>query len=212
MAFAACGGSTSNNPDSGFIHPDAAILDRARLDEPYHPEASCLVTIESPPLLEGNHVAIGTEVQYNSNPPSSGPHYPIWAAYQEYQTPVDRRYYVHDLEHGAVVLLYNCAPNTDGGGADSGDAGDAGDPCAAIVEGLRKASASIPDDPLCKGTSVRVRTVITPDGLIPTPVAATAWGFTYTAACLDLPTLSDFAKKHYGQGTEPVCANGTTNF
>jgi Protein of unknown function (DUF3105) len=210
VAFVACGGSTTPNSnilDGGFVHPDAVQLDRARLDEPYHPEASCLVTIESPPLLDAIHVPIGTDVQYNSNPPSSGPHYPIWAAFQEYQDPVDRRYYVHDLEHGAIVFEYNCALVGDAG-TDGGDGGT----CDTIVQGLRQAVSSIPDDPLCKGTAVRVRTVITPDPLIVNPVAASAWGFTYNAACLDLPTLIDFANKHYGQGTEPVCANGTTTF
>lgn len=214
IAFMACGGDTSNNPrlDAGFQRADAALLDRARLDEPYHPEAGCLVTIESPPVTDSPHVAIGTDVTYASNPPSSGPHYPIWAAFQEFPDPVDRRYYVHDLEHGAIVLLYNCAALPDGGAAIA-DGGDGGTACDALREGLRKAAASIPADPLCANTpGVRVRYVMTPDPLITGPIAASGWGFTYNAACVDIPTLIDFANKHYGQGTEPVCANGTTTF
>ena len=157
-------------------------------------------------------VAIGTDVTYASNPPSSGPHYPIWAAFQEFPDPVDRRYYVHDLEHGAIVLLYNCAALPDGGAAIA-DGGDGGTACDALREGLRKAAASIPADPLCANTpGVRVRYVMTPDPLITGPIAASGWGFTYNAACVDIPTLIDFANKHYGQGTEPVCANGTTTF
>ncbi len=214
IAFIACGGHTSNSPllDASFDHAEAAQLDRARLDEPYHPEASCLVTIESPPVLDGVHVAIGTDVTYNSNPPSSGPHYPIWAAFQEFPDPVDRRYYVHDLEHGAVILLYNCALLPDAGTAIV-DGGDGGTACDKLRDGLRKTAAAIPADPLCANTpGVRVRYVMTPDPLITNPIAATGWGFTYNAACVDLPTLIDFANKHYGQGTEPVCANGTTTF
>ncbi len=149
-------------------------------------------------MLGWTHVPIGSTIQWDSNPPSSGDHYPIWAAYQEYTTPVPRGYYVHDLEHGAIVFLYNC--------------GDAG--CPDVVKTLQAASDAIPDDPLCTsaGQGVRVRTVITPDPLIEVPVAAAAWGWVYKAHCADLPTLRDFALAHYGQGREVLCGDGTTQF
>ncbi len=203
ILFGACGGNTADNNDSGsgdggLAAFDQHLPDRARLPEPLHPDASCAVTIDTPPLLDSPHVAIGTLVEYDSNPPSSGPHYPIWAAFQEFMTPVDRRYYVHDLEHGAVVLLYKC---DDGAG------------CPDIVQGMRDIVASLPDDPICDKTmGPRVRMVITPDPLIPTTVAATAWGWTYTADCFDLPTLKAFVLAHYGQGNEVLCANGQTQF
>jgi len=161
-------------------------------------DASCRVEIDEPPLLPAIHVAIGSAIQWDSNPPSSGPHYPIWAAYQAYTEPVPRGYYVHDLEHGAIVFLYNC--------------GDAG--CPDVVDTLQAASDSIPDDPLCTaaGEGVRVRTVITPDPLIDVPVAAAAWGWVYKAQCADPATLRQFALEHYGQGPEVLCSNGTPVF
>jgi hypothetical protein len=163
----------------------------------FFPDASCLVEIDEPPLLPGVHVPIGTDIQWDSNPPSSGPHYPIWAAYQAYTSPVPRGYYVHNEEHGAVVFLYNC---------------DAG--CPAVVAGLQAASDAIPDDPVCASAEagVRVRTVITPDPLIDVPVAAAAWGWVYKAQCLDAPTLRDFALQHYANAPEVNCSNGTTQF
>jgi hypothetical protein len=105
---------------------------------------------------------------------------------------------VHDLEHGAVVLLYNC--------------GDAG--CPDVVAALQAVSDAIPDDPLCTSANqgVRVRTVITPDPLLDVPVAAAAWGWAYRAECVDVPTLRDFALQHYGHGPEQICGNGTTQF
>lgn len=176
---------------------EAGLVDRARLSAPLHPDASCPVTIDTPELLPGNHVPEGTPITYNSNPPSSGTHYPIWANFQEFTTPVDLPYLVHDLEHGAIVLLYKpCA-----------DAAA----CAPIVEGLRKVSDAIPTDPLCE-SPIRVRTVISPDPNLDVPVAAAAWGWTYKADCLDLPTLTDFAKTHYRQGTEDLCAPGKSTF
>ena len=174
-------------------------LDAGRLDEPYYPEASCPVEIDSPPLMPAQHVPVGTMIQWDSNPPSSGPHFPIWAAFQAYASPVPRGYYVHDLEHGAVVLLYSCSQP---------------DGCPDVVAGLQAASDAIADDPLCAAAmqSVRVRTVITPDPLLDVPVAAAAWGWIYRAQCVDLPTLKQFAVAHYGQGPEVLCANGTTSF
>lgn len=195
-----CSNGTVTLADAGHPPPDAAV-DVGHIDGPYHPEASCLVTIESPPLLPGSHVDFDADIQWSSNPPSSGPHFPIWAAYQAYTTPVPRGYYVHDEEHGAVVFLYNCA-----------DAGDAG--CPDVAAELQKASDSIPNDPLCDpdAEGVRVRYVLTPDPLIDVPVAAAAWGWTYKAECVDLPTLEAFANAHYAMGPEDFCSNGTTSF
>jgi hypothetical protein len=207
MALSACGTSTATGSQGqGQGLPDAGHLDGA-----FYADA-CLEQIEQPPLMSSfAHVPIGTVVDWDSNPPSSGPHYPIWAAFQAYTTPVPRGYYVHDLEHGAIVLLYNCncgAPGADGPGADGGR-------CSEVASMLQAASDSLPDDPLCAqtgGPGVRVRTVITPDPLIPTRVAAVAWGWIYFADCADLPTLEQFAKAHYGQGREDLCSPGTTAF
>ena len=225
--------TSSCSHSSGAQSADAAIADQARLDEPIvirvdsgslvpvgdagtdadgGGSGGCTVVIDSPPLQPAQHVAIGTDVQYDSNPPSSGPHYPIWAAFQEFTTPVDRRYYVHDLEHGAVVFVYNCALLPDGG-VGTGDGGSGGE-CDAIVQALRNAVAAIPDDPLCTsaGEGVRVRAVITPDPLLDVPLAAAAWGWTYRATCIDPPSLATFAQQHYGQGPEQFCTNGQTQF
>jgi hypothetical protein len=161
-------------------------------------DSGCVVTVASPPLLPALHVTIGSDIQWDSNPPSSGSHYPIWAAFQTYDAPVPRGYYVHDLEHGAIVFVYNC--------------GDGG--CPDVVAAFHRASDSLPDDPLCTaaGEGVRVRTVITPDPLLDVTVAAAAWGWTYKAECIDLPSLEAFASAHYAQGPEMFCTNGTTQF
>lgn len=54
------------------------------------------------------HVSIGTEVVYNSNPPTSGKHYADWIRSGVYDAPQDDRYLVHSLEHGYVIMSYNC--------------------------------------------------------------------------------------------------------
>jgi hypothetical protein len=208
-----CGQTITSGPD-GSVVVDAG----PRLDGAYFPDASCFVRIDSPPLLPANHVSIYDDdgglnqiTTWNSNPPSSGDHYPIWAAYQEYDAAVPRGYYVHDLEHGAIDFLYKCDASDAGASDDGGDGGDAGDPCSAMVDQLRLAVASMATDPSCD-PSIRVRFVLTPDPLIDHPVAAAAWGWTYNADCVDLASLEAFASAHYAQGPENFCANGTTQF
>jgi hypothetical protein len=44
--------------------------------------------------------------QYNSFPPTSGPHYGVPAVYNIYDQPVPEIRLVHNLEHGAVVVQY----------------------------------------------------------------------------------------------------------
>ena len=194
LAAGACASKAKGSDVFDVVPADASD------ETTYVPDAPCLVALDSPPLLPAIHVAIGTDIIWDSNPPSSGPHYPIWAAYQTYSSPVPRGYYVHDLEHGAIVFAYNCA---------DGDAD-----CAGVAAALQAASDALPDDPLCaeEGTGVRVRTVITPDPLLDVPVAAAAWGYTYKADCVDPPSLIAFAMEHYGNGPEVLCGNGTTSF
>ena len=68
-------------------------------------------------VLPPNHVPEGTDPgPYTSEPPSSGPHYgaPFAAGFYETgdpeaEVPFPEGYLMHNLEHGYVVLWYNCA-------------------------------------------------------------------------------------------------------
>jgi len=55
------------------------------------------------------HIAAGQVVEgYNSDPPTSGPHGPA-AAWGVHEDPVRKESAVHNMEHGGVVVWYNCA-------------------------------------------------------------------------------------------------------
>ena len=134
-----------------------------------------------------SHVPEGVSVAYQSNPPASGPHYPVWARYREHTVVVARPYWVHNLEHGAIVLLYRP------------DAGDG------TVAALRDAYAAIPPDPACG----HKRALLTPDPLLARPVAAVAADWVLTADSVDRSAIVAFASARRGRGPENVCADGT---
>jgi hypothetical protein len=146
------------------------------------------------PHAQGVHIPTTETPTYETNPPASGPHYPIWALWSRiYDQPVPRGYYVHNQEHGGVTILYNCPSG-----------------CPDVEADLAALVASLPRDPSC--TSPRTgRWMVTPDPLLPpgVTVAAASWSAIYTASCVDFPTLTRFYNEHEGEGPEDSCAEGS---
>jgi hypothetical protein len=180
---------------------DAGALDEATIVEASIVEASlesgvpfgpCHAIAEQHPIEGANHVPECSYVAYQTLPPSSGNHYPIWGAYKTYTLPLPEGYWVHDLEHGAVVLTYQCD--------------DAG--CADEVAAAQQVMDDVADDPICSGTGVNHRLVMTPDPRLDVRFAASAWGWTLRADCFDPVAFGAFIDAHYGQGPEAICSNG----
>ncbi len=155
--------------------------------------------LQQHPVEGQTHVNVCSVVGYQTNPPSSGDHYPIWAAYKIYPAPIPEGFWVHDLEHGAVVLTYNCA-------AGRGDQAS----CDADVVAATAMLSSLPDDPACDalGQGVRRRNVMTPDPALDVRFAASAWGWTLKANCFDKAVFEAFEKAHYGHAPEDLCQDG----
>jgi hypothetical protein len=144
--------------------------------------------------IEGRaHVPDCSVIDYGTKPPSSGNHYQVWAAYKTYTTPVPEGFWVHDLEHGAIVLSYDCP-----GGCD-------GDVAAAA-----QMLAGLPQDPDCVSLAQGVlrRALMTPDPKLDVPFAASAWGWTLRARCFDPVAFRAFALAHYTMGPENLCEDG----
>ena len=59
--------------------------------------------------LGRGHVPETTTVKYNSNPPTSGKHYEVWTKAGVYGKSTADGHLVHSLEHGYVIVSYNCA-------------------------------------------------------------------------------------------------------
>jgi len=185
LVLAACGDDDAPASSGPAVDPPACQPAPA----PVRPAGACNVSITTPPVADSRHVPEGTALSYCTNPPSSGRHYPVWAAFQEYAAPVEAPYLVHSMEHGAVVLFYRC---------DTG--------CPDVVAELRRIRDATPKDPACRDVNARV--ILLPSTTIPTRVAAAAWGATYTADCVDAPSLEGFLRERYAKGPEDTCAPG----
>ena len=54
-----------------------------------------------------------TPKEWNSFPPTSGPHYGQWVIWGEYDQPVRLAQSVHNLEHGGIVMFYGSGVSQD---------------------------------------------------------------------------------------------------
>jgi Protein of unknown function (DUF3105) len=66
-------------------------------------------TFQSAKALEGAHSILkpsGTSDKWNTDPPTSGPHYGIAAIFGIYEEELEMARVVHNLEHGGIYILY----------------------------------------------------------------------------------------------------------
>jgi hypothetical protein len=146
------------------------------------------------PDMGQGHVANGTSIKYTYCPPASGKHYngtqtgPISSRVYGPQDVVIPEGWIHNLEHGALIVLYR------------------GDSEGATPEGqaaLKSFFSSYPVSPVCgfkPGTSVGPVFARFDD--MATPFAALVWGRVLPLQTLDTQAILDLDKT-YGERTNP---------
>ena len=70
-------------------------------------EAGC--ELKAVPAIVGDHSAeldATSNPKWNTDPPTSGPHYGSPAVFGEYDTPLKLTQVIHNLEHGAIFVFY----------------------------------------------------------------------------------------------------------
>jgi hypothetical protein len=170
----------------------AACGDDGGVDEPTElPVSECDGILHSIPGESGVHMPAGTAIEWSTNPPATGPHFPSWAGWDRHYENLERGYWVHNAEHGGVILLYNCP-----------------DGCADVVDELLAVARNAAIDDTCTAPITK-RVIVAADPLLPegTQVAAVAWNTYYTASCFD-PYVATFMRSRYRHGPEDTCANG----
>jgi Protein of unknown function (DUF3105) len=144
-------------------------------------------TVGTPIPNEGwVHVAEGSAITYQHNPPASGPHYPVWLRYQEFPGVIARGYWVHNLEHGAIVFLYRP------------------DAPAATVTALRDVFRGLPNDPQCG----HPRALMLQDPLMPHAEAVVAADWLLDGETVDAQMIRDFVLQHRNHAPENICEGG----
>ncbi|HUP33069.1 MAG TPA: DUF3105 domain-containing protein, partial [Gaiellaceae bacterium] len=66
-------------------------------------------TLQVAEALPGEHSVAdpgGTSDEWNTDPPTTGPHYPVAAIFGSYDEPLEQARVVHNLEHGGVFIQY----------------------------------------------------------------------------------------------------------
>lgn len=109
---AATGLARARQREGASAYFDTTICAMVRHGSPFSIGAVRLSGIHCSASVEYRiHVAEGSPITYDSRPPIGGPHYARpYPSYGIVEHPVLPGYWVHNLEHGAIVLLYNC-PN-----------------------------------------------------------------------------------------------------
>ncbi|HEY9846255.1 MAG TPA: DUF3105 domain-containing protein, partial [Candidatus Caenarcaniphilales bacterium] len=131
--------------------------------------------------LGQEHVPEGTQVTYNSNPPTSGPHYQYPAAWGIYKTPPRDEFLVHNLEHGGVLISYN--------------------PEQIKGQELRRLRAQAR-----KLSTINPRIIVTPRRNLNTAIALTAWGYLQKLDSYNAAAVKSFYNAHIARG--PECEAG----
>src|SRR5262249_15273713 len=116
-------------------------------------------------------------------PPASGQHWGnTWADWEMSDDRIPPEVFVHNLEHGGIVLLYRC---------------DAA--CPDTVAALKDLYRSFP-----RAKNGKVKMVVAPDPKIRSPFVILAWTWIDDLPSLDRDRLLRFYRAHVDKGPEDV--------
>jgi len=137
--------------------------------------------------LGSTHVGVNERVTYPVCPPASGKHVnragfgPLEPRVYGPDDRSEPQGWIHNLEHGALVLLYSC---------DQGACDDA------ALEELRQFSVNFPDSAVCRISAGTVGPVVARFEQMPTRYAALLWGRALYMDTLDAQLAYDFFLRH----------------
>lgn len=149
--------------------------------------------------------------QYNSNPPTSGPHLPIWVKAGVYDRPQIEGELIHSLEHGYVIISYNCTVHLSFIGRVYAHE-EEGSPSAEFVDPTIATGSATNDTDGCKmlvknltdlATKKKLwKLIVVPRSQLDTTIAVTAWNYIDTFDAFDAGRIERFIDYHRDQGPE----------
>ncbi len=153
---------------TGGVSDDLGVAER---------EANC-GEVETFEDQGADHIEVGTPHEpYNSSPPTSGPHYEIPGATEFFTEPQQPETFVHNLEHGMIVIWYDPeAPS------------ETIDQIQDLVRQEPAATAAVPYA----------------DIESPYNFALTAWGASQHCELVSQEVVNSFRREYQGKGPEQV--------
>ena len=148
------------------------------------------------PDMGRGHILAPENQRFAACPPASGPHYaaldgPITARYYGPDDSTLPQGWIHNLEHGGLVVLYSC----DKGACD-----------APTQQALQDLFKSVPDSPLCKIPKGTLGPVIARFEEMKNPIAALLWGRVLFQDKLDTAQLLEYFRTQAElHNPEPQC-------
>jgi hypothetical protein len=128
------------------------------------------------------HVVQGRPITYREYPPTSGPHWPRWAEWGVHAAPVPEEQFVHNLEHGGIVILYRC-----------------GTPCPELVPRLESTFRSLP-----ASKYGHLKAILSPNARIRSRIALLAWRRLEELDAFDRDRIVRFVEAYQDRGPEDV--------
>lgn len=183
-------GSGGDGSDAGGTEPDAGGTTADGSTPTDAAPGACLSAPRQEPNEPWVHVPESAGIQYVNEPPASGTHYAVWATWDVVHGELARGYWVHNLEHGGIVLLHRPDAPDD------------------VVQALTAAFEAIPVDEECGHR----RAIVATDVQLTTPVAVIAADWVMDGNCIDQEaqdSILQFVTDHRGNGPEDLCDEGT---
>ena len=139
---------------------------------------------EEIPIMTSTHIEVDSDPgAYNSDPPTSGPHYPNEAQAGFYDTNTYQYpagYLVHNLEHGYIIFWYNCASLSEGA-------------CTELKSQIKAVMDEVNN----------VKVIAYPWDSIDVPVIMTSWGRLQKVETFDAAQARSFYKNNLNRSPEP---------
>jgi hypothetical protein len=192
FAVAGCGSpgpSASGIPSVSYVGNSTCPTSGTTAYSPSPPGVSSLPPVgQAIDEMPHTHVAQGTSVMYNHDPPTSGCHYNLGYGNAPIQTGaydqmIQPEYWVHNLEHGYVVILYNCPSG-----------------CTSEFQQLRTWYKGLPKDPT--GVVPYAKVIIIPWSSMTVPFAAVSWDWYDPIPNFSIAEVQRFYANHVGHGPE----------
>jgi hypothetical protein len=142
--------------------------------------AACDGACEETEGVPGAAAHVEGAVDYAETPPLGGDHNACWATWGVHEDEVPPENWVHNMEHGGVVVLVDCP----------------GDTCSAEWDQLADWVGGLPEG----------RAILTRTDTADFPFTVVSWGYRLELGCLDLALIQAFFDAHVGQGPEDVTA------